>query len=159
MKPSERRASGAARHADAPQLAKLTAALGWWLTANIKQGFCRVILVLPLVVAIARAEVPKHDELKGALADLTTNIEAADDAGFAKAARIMVNALSFGVAPSRIDFTADCVVWRPIPLTAVDSGDIVLFAFTAGVVQERVYGDPKMALYRGWLNVIKYYRP
>jgi hypothetical protein len=124
--------------------------------AKLRLSF--IVLVVLLLVAFAGAEVPKDEDLKGALADLTTKVEAVDNAGFARATRIMVNALSSGVAASRLDFTADCLVWRPQQAAAASSADILLVALTAGVAQERIFGDPKLALYRGWQNVIKYYQ-
>ncbi|SDR94186.1 hypothetical protein [Opitutus sp. GAS368] len=117
----------------------------------------QAILLFLVFAGVISAEALKKDELKAALADLTTNIESVDNAGFEKAGRVLINALS-DTTESRLNYPADCLVWGYSPRMDVKPTDILVIAFMAGVTQERVYGDPKQALYRGWLNVAKYYQ-
>lgn len=122
-----------------------------------KARHVRVIFLFLVFAGFVSAQAPQEDELKAALADLTTNIEKVDDAGFEKTARIMSNALS-DIPEPRLNYPADCLVWGNVARVEVKPKDLLLIAFMAGVMQERIYGDPKQALYRGWLNVTKYYQ-
>ena len=63
----------------------------------------QTVLVIGFFFGFASAAEASRDDLKAALADLTTNIDGVDDSGFEKAGRILASALS-DVTASRLQY-------------------------------------------------------
>jgi hypothetical protein len=97
--------------------------------------------------------------LKAALANLTVNIENVDDRGFATALETLSLSVALAkIEASRLDYPDECLVWWNTRDEHKPAWGLLTAAFASAVLQERLFGDPKLSLHRGWQNVIKYYR-
>ncbi len=63
-----------------------------------------------------------------------------------------------GFDDTRSGYDDDCLVWGAPRGVHARPEDILAAAFMAGVLRERIFGDPQISLHQGWLNVIKYYQ-
>ncbi len=116
----------------------------------------KLVLIVSCFFAIVASASPNRDALKVALDDLTKNIEKVDDRGFKRAGSIMRGAMA-GLGDTRIGYGDESLVWGAPRTVHARPEDILAAAFMAGVLRERIFGDPQVSLHQAWLNVIKYY--